>query len=684
MSKNKSIFSNPYFKNNDYCTTLLCSNEINFNLLNIKEFNNKYKIYRIQYSRITDNDERKYYYKNIIPKISSKLFKNKDIVSIAFDNRLSVYVLLESNTNFDWDKLFDEIDSSDKNSNKFSYKKISIDLSDIDVKDKMQYLDRKREASCKQNKSISAAEKDSRGKLDIVYRLLFNALAKSRTETTILDGQLYIYIYLKNERDLDVIRTLNVSVKDELLKFKVVTFSLFDRSKPFLIEKYKNKQKYFVRLGQHDTIKIEPCFNWSETDEDVYVMASDKKATVNFDNIKLNHPNETTKLDILINLIDDFNREYEGIVKLDFMDREAMYQRIEAATSKKTHNKLNKDHKILNKVNVFLSDAIDENSDSLEKFLEILYDYNSELDISISNKVDISCPNICIIHDAEYYSKNKLPDIKNSFAKDLLHQCITIEALEKKDVNKNRTYTYLNAILRKCLSELLIKREVYNRFIDNWKFGACKFYLGLKITKDNNSDKKEYESIHCMMNIDAAGNFSITEDKKEIGERYTNYLATLKDAGNICLVEKDGNLNEIEHTEYLVMPKKEKIDSLISESMSDGIKYKHKTNKYFKEKNYYPYVDKIVFIINGYFYYTIGYPRGDVNTTVFNLNNSYRINPLPDGNGDDSEIILDILGMLKNYHIRGNNTESVRPYPFKHILEYLRMKHPDIKEKIRF
>ena len=187
-----------------------------------------------------------------------------------------------------------------------------------------------------------------------------------------------------------------------------------------------------------------------------------------------------------------------------------------------------------------------------------------------------------------------------------------------------------------------------------------------------------------MMNIDAAGNFSITEDKKEIGERYTNYLATLKDAGNICLVEKDGNLNEIEHTEYLVMPKKEKIDSLISESMSDGIKYKHKTNKYFKEKNYYPYVDKIVFIINDYFYYTIGYPRGDVNTTVFNLNNSYRINPLPDGNGDDSEIILDILGMLKNYHIRGNNTESVRPYPFKHILEYLRMKYPDIKEKIRF
>lgn len=69
-----------------------------------REFLDKYKIYRIQYSRIADNDERKYYYKNIIPKISSKLFKNKDIVSIAFDNRLSVYVLLESNTNFDWDK----------------------------------------------------------------------------------------------------------------------------------------------------------------------------------------------------------------------------------------------------------------------------------------------------------------------------------------------------------------------------------------------------------------------------------------------------------------------------------------------------------------------------------------------------------------------------------------------------
>lgn len=187
-----------------------------------------------------------------------------------------------------------------------------------------------------------------------------------------------------------------------------------------------------------------------------------------------------------------------------------------------------------------------------------------------------------------------------------------------------------------------------------------------------------------MMNIDAAGNFSITEDKKEIGERYTNYLATLKDAGNICLVEKDGNLNEVEHTEYLVMPKKEKIDSLISESMSDVIKYKHKTNDYFKDKTYYPYVDKIAFIVNDYFFYTIGYPRGDVNTTVFNLNNSYRINPLPNGNGDDSEIILDILGMLKNYHIRGNNTESVRPYPFKHILEYLRMKYPDIKDKIRF
>ena len=186
------------------------------------------------------------------------------------------------------------------------------------------------------------------------------------------------------------------------------------------------------------------------------------------------------------------------------------------------------------------------------------------------------------------------------------------------------------------------------------------------------------------MKIDAAGHFEIIDDESKIDKIYTLSLGKFKKTGNICIVKKDDKLNEIEEMDYILMPQREAMEKAIHYALDKKNSLRSKDRKFLNDKEAYPYQDKLVFMINDDIHYSVGKPESSLRFDLDKLNRVYRIISLNDTSDTDSRYILEIIDMLDNCHIRSNNAESVRPYPFKHILEYLRMKYPDIKDKIRF
>ena len=186
------------------------------------------------------------------------------------------------------------------------------------------------------------------------------------------------------------------------------------------------------------------------------------------------------------------------------------------------------------------------------------------------------------------------------------------------------------------------------------------------------------------MKIDAAGQFEIIDDESKIDEMYTLSLGKFKKTGNICIVKKDDKLNEIEEMDYILMPQREAMEKAINYALDKEYSLRSKKREFLNDKEAYPYQDKLVFIINDDIHYSVGKSESSLQFDLDKLNRVYRIVSLNDKLDMNSKYILEIIDMLDNCHVRSNNAESVRPYPFKHILEYLRMKYPDIKDKIRF
>lgn len=363
------------------------------------------------------------------------------------------------------------------------------------------------------------------------------------------------------------------------------------------------------------------------------------------------------------------NYEYDGIAKLGFVKRKSKFKKITKNTDSKKDASL--DYQTLKSINVVALDDVILAEKDVEVFLENLRNPDFNLDVSdISRDFSFDKPNIVIINDAQYYTDNKKKDIKLDIPDGVLHQCVTVKNIGKSG----------DSITRKLLSELYIKKELFNNKIFKWSFGECEFYLGIKVKVG----KEDYKIIHALMKIDAAGHFEIIYDESKIDKIYTLSLGKFKKTGNICIVKKDDKLNEIEEMDYILMPQRVAMEKAIHYALDKDRSLRSKDRKFLNDKEAYPYQDKLVFMINDDIHYSVGKPESSLRFDLDKLNRVYRIISLNDTLYTDSKYILEIIDMLDNCHVRSNNAESVRPYPFKHILEYLRMKYPDIKDKIRF
>lgn len=483
---------------------------------------------------------------------------------------------------------------------------------------------------------------------DVYFNLLLNALGRHSSKKANLNGNLYYFIDVFE----DVYTTLNFKIKNSTIILRQQKFSRYDPEN----KKHEKIPKYKIFFASNNSIHIERCYKIKKDDK-VYVERAKGKPTIDisFDNLNLNR-NKDSKIDALHEIVKAFNSNYSDIARLEFPIHN-IYTKILTRRSEYFQTKLKELSKNIKKVNVCTLVNNTTIKEKRKKFIELIK--KNIIDVTENNYIEEKVYNICIYHNKDYYKKHGLEDPYKKIPKNIIKQGITI-----KNLNKSNIVTVV-------LSELFIKSEIKNRKIDRWNYGNYEFYFKIK-----NKEKFYY----CHLNIDENGKFEFTTNRDEIDDEFTKY----NEKSNIYLIKNGDNIKEIYHTDYIPIidiqalekceAESRKKDSPIFKGQKQTTRSKGK--EYRKDKLLYSYLDKNVFENSNKntIYYDIGDPYDTLNRQKKTVGNIYGIKNPDDEefNLEDKKIIIDILNMLNDYYVRATHFESVRPYPFKYMIEYLR------------
>lgn len=648
---------NSYFSS--WGTSNMYISRLDYSNFNIDAFNEKYRIVGLTYS-----DDKSYF--NFGSTIFDELTEVVNVLSVSYIQGKTVFMLLEKDAEFDWNYLRE----------KEEYEKLSMEEFTLSEADKVKV----NTTEVTKGKTISM--------LDAALNLMLGGLSRRKRVCSLetgeeiscesnVNGKLHIYAGATTRgkgKEPTQFATMVYTAKAGVFARSTVSFHKLTK---YNKDYFKGKPKYYIESGENNSkVVLKPYLHKEIKDKALYVRASNKKSSILYDNRYVARDHKKTRTEILHQLLDDFEMEYGDIWTIEFRKYPVWTKPIEKGYDDKVKEEIRKEFRSLGPVNLVIAEDVradygDENLEMVDSNvnLKVFISFLEELaeSVEISDVFNPEKVNIAVIHDKEYYERTKKEDVKKKIPKDIICQSVTIENIEEnlKD---------LNHIAAKLLSELIIKAGLKKQTFENWTFGKCKIYLGIR-DKINLGPEPE----HCLMTVDDDGHFEIEDDPEKIGAFYTNFISSedfeKKDSyknGNICIVEKDGNVNGIMHTDLVpIIDKsgKEELDDLSRKTnKTRTIKEEYRTNK-----ELYPYVGKIAFLMDDCLLYSIGShdgPRPEVGT----VNNIYRVTCYDNENGQPSDFIPEILDLTKNYFVRSNNTESVRPYPYKYLMEHLRIK----------
>ena len=666
-------------------------NVLDYSTFNYKKFNEKYMI-----REITRTDEKEYFgYDN---KLLDAFKDNPSIVSKYYSGGRSAYFLIDRTNISLFDGVIEEIMKNDN----YKERIVAVD----------------------ENGLVQGYLKD------IMLNLMLNGLAK-RFNSDLdnhyafnLSGQLLVHFERNISRGEEI--TMAYSVKDGCLVRGMKTFTnkaVYEAAHKKTNTESENKDKkskpalYKLSEGKNGTIFLERVFDETKVKEkELYVNRSLGKHTSKYDNLKQSERTKTRT--ILFNkLVENFNFEYEDIYTLNFVKVNTIYSKIDAtSTSIKTPNAEGKvtvkeDKRLtyikeLPKINIVTKEFFSEKNNLrknnkknkyekkfrtvelyTERLCDILQNY-FELEVSVSEDLDENACNIILHHDKDAYRSKSENDVKKAIDKEnMICQSFTYETLDDCEIELEKTeeknkksekkdediYTEYKNKLYQALSECKIKKEIINRKFSEWNFGKMEFYCGIRRKNIVDND------IHVLLRVEEDGSMDFIYGAEKIHNaemtkklsRLTGRDGTYID-GSICIVKKDEDMNEIRHTGlYTLPPDKDAIKKTMP--TKEGSKLRSRAAEYLEDRMIYPYFGKNILVYDNELYYYVGEDRG-INTSIATNPNLYKIEPLEKDLDEESEYILEIFDLLRNPFARSSTTETVRPFPFKYILEYVRAK----------
>ncbi|MFR5876371.1 MAG: hypothetical protein ACLUFN_07770, partial [Eubacterium sp.] len=359
-----------------------------------------------------------------------------------------------------------------------------------------------------------------------------------------------------------------------------------------------------------------------------------------------------TKLGVLANVIDLFNKKYSDFSSIDFEIIEN-YESVEYTNYKARENReiiLS----ILSSQKIKIIDCIKD--DYSKKFIDnVICTFYKKFSVDIKSgmQIDTNALNIRVIHNKAYYNGINDPYIESKENAAIQH--ITFE-----DFSDNS-----EAAVATIVNELLVKHDLVNRKITlfNWReldfdgditFGMClpvdkidKYYF-MTIKPNGSFDIKEQE--FDLFNINEYSEcVNIFEDNKRCFEKIKGVIKDSK-----------GNINIIRDTSWYSIPE---IDKLKSE-LKNGNTYlrnKEKRHELISSCN-----DIKYFRTDKEAYYFTGVIGNGMRARVSQACNIRKIESYK-----NSEIFFEKMLPLMNVSFVRNGQLTVIPFPFKYLREYI-------------
>lgn len=526
---------------------------------------------------------------------------------------------------------------------------------------------------------------------------MFNALAKSKKHEDIsnLGGKLY-YFTKKTKSQVFCIE-LKID-SDYVIKTNHVTFTLVKKDNSYGKTQYVLQSNNTMRKRTKDD-KVGPFYTLGQ-------YKGTKKETPFLDvNPKIY---ARTKMGVLSRLVEKFNKEYDGLVKL-VVKRENDWKKLEIKTSDaKTRDHLRFIKKVLDGKTIRLVNTI-KDSDYLDTITLFIEDLKTKIEAlftsdkflkddkklnfkvkiaDIESKNDL---NIRLIHDSEYYESNEADD-QYKKSGDTVIQNVTLEGFSEdknlKEAKKAAIPVVINDLIVK--SDLLKANDTQGKisifdweslgYKKDWTFCYCE-----EEWHDNGPNAKKTKTEHFFfMKIHPDGSFLIGEKTKDLfNQEEFEILEKIFERNNMSLPKErrnkstekykglvmndQGQINIIQDTPFIMYPDWEKINAGLKEGINMRINelrdiyFKGCLDIYYKEKE-------------NAAYYSVNQIGAGMNTTVARAANIRKVIPY----GTAPVFFNELLETMNVTFVR-NGQLTILPFPFKYLREYIDIMMP--KEK---
>lgn len=357
-----------------------------------------------------------------------------------------------------------------------------------------------------------------------------------------LTGKFYLFLPGKKLKYLKALQ-IDIACSDEVVRLEAfaTTFTRVDAFKSQ--NSLKGLPKYSFSVNQTMKRALDGA---NGANLYVHKSVSDTKTRIPF----LNFSEKTisqSKVYLVYQTADLYNKKFDGMSYMEFKTRQ-IEKRVTSKKDKEFFDAVSMAlmRKTINFVN------LDENPED-EEIFHILVEKTSRLVpyclVDESEQIKDDCLNVVLIHNEEYYLKNKIEDPYKKFKRNQVIQCVTAEDAGAKDEE---------IIFKTILKELAIKDDIIHErqiTLDDWP----SFHFDGKWVFGLWQDDVSY-----FLEVMPDGKFSTIHPSGPFQEFQTEYyrdldylLQSTKGKGRTLVADDKGNVILISSTGAVTLPEKE-------------------------------------------------------------------------------------------------------------------------------
>ena len=486
-----------------------------------------------------------------------------------------------------------------------------------------------------------------------LLQLLINGLAAKAhplLRFNNLTGHLYTFMpkwILKNKNNVICrIPTLEVSVLDGcIMKLSVRTFTSTKLRNKITSKKtkFEDYPKYVLSSDNSLRRKIKGDF----ADDFILRQIDNQRNEIPFLDISSATAFENTKIGVLTNIVESFNKRYSGMAKITFQTISEYYTIDTRATAKENAAAIKN---YLADKNIRIVDCIkNEQSERLCSDIVELIKEKYDITAKIGTKLSKAALNIRLIHNKQYYEKLENDPYNEHLAK------YTIQHITFEDFYHSRKFAISTVI-----NELIIKNDIKNGKLSLFDWSQFGFDSCLSFGISTGGDIPKY----FFMTISPDGTFLLSEQQLDLFSYndYSSCVEIFNDDKQVQGIIKfsEHDILAIRNTDMFTIPEMHELHNELT-SGNTALRNKESREEYLTSMTEIRH-----YCIDDVDYYFVGVCGTGMKPKLQTAALIRSVSQVKNGNVEFNKLLS-----LMNVTFIRNGQLTVIPFPFKYLREYI-------------